>query len=245
MRQLAFLWAILLCCAHALSAQTVTPELERITLGFYGGWGTTGGAAVDYHAGELVTTTSSAAGTDFTKGLLQPLIRNQITVAVNTTPSTCQSNNNGSLTLTSLSGCTGNYQILWNTGDTTATLTGLAPGVYSVSISDAFCEFSQSYEVLEGENRCPLEFYTGVSPNGDGVNDRWIIGNITLPYYANNEVAVFNRWGQEVYRVSGYNNASAAFTGTTNGGKPLPTGTYFYSVMAGGEEYTGYIELIP
>jgi gliding motility-associated-like protein len=74
----------------------------------------------------------------------------------------------------------------------------------------------------------PLEYdgmITNVfSPNGDGINDNWYIENIQ--YYPNNEVFVYNIYGNIVFNQKSYNND---WPGTYNGA-PLPDGTYFYVV---------------
>ncbi|MBC7746274.1 MAG: tandem-95 repeat protein, partial [Flavobacterium sp.] len=73
------------------------------------------------------------------------------------------------------------------------------------------------------------------SPNGDGQgNDYFVIKNITD--FPDNEVIIFNRWGNEVYRVKGYDNANRSFAGSANTGillnihKDLPEGVYFYVI---------------
>ena len=67
----------------------------------------------------------------------------------------------------------------------------------------------------------------GFSPNGDGVNDTWVIKNLEL--YPDNELIIFNRWGNEVFSVKGYRND---WSGDSNSkftiGNGLPVGTYFY-----------------
>lgn len=60
------------------------------------------------------------------------------------------------------------------------------------------------------------------TPNGDGVNDFLIVP--CLGNYPNNELSVFNRWGDEVFRAIGYSND---WTGTFNGAD-LPDGSYYY-----------------
>ncbi len=63
-----------------------------------------------------------------------------------------------------------------------------------------------------------------ISPNGDGINDEFIIPNIGLfPY---NRVLIVNRWGDVVYEANPYNND---WSGTHNG-NPLPQGTYYYYI---------------
>jgi gliding motility-associated-like protein len=74
-----------------------------------------------------------------------------------------------------------------------------------------------------------------ISPNGDGEgNDQFIIGNIES--FPDNEVIIFNRWGNEVYRINGYNNGDKSFQGSANTGiltninKDLPEGVYYYII---------------
>lgn len=61
-----------------------------------------------------------------------------------------------------------------------------------------------------------------ITPNGDGINDTWIVRNIES--FGNNSLRIFNRFGQEVYRKSNYMND---WDGTKDG-YPLPSGTYYY-----------------
>ena len=62
------------------------------------------------------------------------------------------------------------------------------------------------------------------SPNGDGINDLWLItnGNCLLKAKAQ----VFNRYGAKVFEEENYRNT---WNGTYNG-KPLPDGTYYYVI---------------
>lgn len=74
-----------------------------------------------------------------------------------------------------------------------------------------------------------LVVFQGISPNGDGRNDTWLIPGIEQ--YPNNLVQIFNRWGNLVFERKGYNN-SDPWTGQWNG-KELPDGTYFYLIELG------------
>ncbi len=73
-----------------------------------------------------------------------------------------------------------------------------------------------------------------LTPDGDGVNDFFRIENIES--FPNNTVQIYNRWGVVVYEMSGYDNVSNVFTGTSNGrvtistDSELPVGVYFYIV---------------
>lgn len=61
-----------------------------------------------------------------------------------------------------------------------------------------------------------------ITPNADGYNDFWEILNIQA--YAQNELTIFNIYGQVVYEAAPYNNEwEGQF-----GGSQLPDGTYFY-----------------
>ncbi len=70
----------------------------------------------------------------------------------------------------------------------------------------------------------PVKIPNAFSPNGDGVNDTWIIEN--LSDYPGAQVNVFNRYGQKVFTSNGY---SVPWDGTTKG-KPLPFATYYYVI---------------
>jgi gliding motility-associated-like protein len=66
-----------------------------------------------------------------------------------------------------------------------------------------------------------------MTPNGDGVNDNWVIKDITL--YPNNTVTVYDRGGRIVFSKHGYTND---WTATVNGA-PLAEDTYYYAVDLG------------
>ncbi len=76
--------------------------------------------------------------------------------------------------------------------------------------------------------------YNGVSPDGDGINDYFIIDNIN--HFANNHVSIYNRWGRKVYETTNYDSNGNVFKGIAEGvgvvgsGEKLPTGTYYYVV---------------
>ncbi|PKV49929.1 gliding motility-associated-like protein [Aquimarina sp. MAR_2010_214] len=75
--------------------------------------------------------------------------------------------------------------------------------------------------------------YTGISPNGDGINDRFRIAG--LDNFPNNRLQIFNRWGIKIFDQNGYEQSGAKFfEGISEGrvtmgnNKKLPVGTYFY-----------------
>lgn len=74
---------------------------------------------------------------------------------------------------------------------------------------------------------------SGFTPNGDGVNDAWVIDNIEL--FPNNVVHIFNRWGQAIFEQKSYNSGNA-WDGTFEG-KKLPVGTYYYTINLKDERF--------
>jgi gliding motility-associated-like protein len=80
------------------------------------------------------------------------------------------------------------------------------------------------------------------SPNGDGINDRWLIKY--LDSYPNCSLQVFTRSGQLVYETRRYTDGTA-WDGTLKG-KPLPFDTYYYILQPGSgrKSITGYVTIV-
>jgi gliding motility-associated-like protein len=103
-----------------------------------------------------------------------------------------------------------------------------------------------SQQTFEIEVAGEIVVYNGVSPNGDGLNEFLKIENIELlPETKNNTVMIYSRWGDEVFKVSDYNNADRVFKGDTNNGSKLPAGTYFYKIVLPNADktMTGFISI--
>jgi gliding motility-associated-like protein len=65
----------------------------------------------------------------------------------------------------------------------------------------------------------------GFSPNGDGINDTFVVIRGIKSKYPNNKSSIYNRWGTEIYSQVGYDNSWDA--------KDLPDGTYWYVLDLG------------
>jgi gliding motility-associated-like protein len=78
------------------------------------------------------------------------------------------------------------------------------------------------------------------SPNKDGINDTWNIQY--LETYPGAIIEVFNRYGQIVYRSTGY---PKQWDGTVNG-NPLPVGVYYYIINPknGRKQITGSVTIL-
>lgn len=70
-----------------------------------------------------------------------------------------------------------------------------------------------------------IEYISGFSPNGDGINETWQIDYVEQ--FPDIDVEIYNRWGQLLFKSHGY---STPWDGTYNG-KPLPIGTYYYVIV--------------
>ena len=77
------------------------------------------------------------------------------------------------------------------------------------------------------------------TPNNDGINDKWIIENLSL--YPKFQIQVFDRYGQIVFESKNYSNWDGKFKG-----KPLPAGTYYYIIDLDGQRTTkkGYVTIV-
>ena len=81
-----------------------------------------------------------------------------------------------------------------------------------------------------------LQFPNVVTPNGDGVNDRFVIGNlVTGLSYPINSLDIYNRWGSRVYHVENIASEDDFWDP-----KNEPAGTYYFRFVAKG--YTGNID---
>ncbi|MEL6863910.1 MAG: gliding motility-associated C-terminal domain-containing protein [Bacteroidota bacterium] len=88
---------------------------------------------------------------------------------------------------------------------------------------------------------CPpseLSFYSGFSPNGDSVNDEYVIEGVEN--FEGSVLRIFNRWGLLVFQAEDYRND---WRGQWDG-NDLPDGVYFYLFEDGqGNTYHGDIML--
>ena len=67
------------------------------------------------------------------------------------------------------------------------------------------------------------------TPNGDGINDYWVIPGIER--YPNSIVTVYNSWGHEVFVAKGYRNDwNAIYKSNSN---KLPPGSYLFIINLG------------
>jgi len=109
--------------------------------------------------------------------------------------------------------------------------------IFTVRISQNECVLEDSVQVTVKE--CLVELIpTAFSPNNDGINDTWIIEGIQR--FPENELNVYNRWGQLLYSSRNYqNNWQGDYRGTD-----LPEATYYYTLEIDGELQRGTVSII-
>ena len=100
-------------------------------------------------------------------------------------------------------------------------------GTYEVRVMDengceAIANIFMEFIDIEMPN-----FYT---PNGDGKNDFWKLGN--TEYFPNLTVKIYDRYGRVVARLSNIEGWDGTYEG-----KELPTGDYWYVVQFNEEDY--------
>ncbi len=130
-------------------------------------------------------------------------------------------------------------------GDNTLTYTpalgfcGVDDFIYQICAHPDICDITQV--VVNVGSNCegaPIEVYNSFSPNGDNINDVFVVEG--LGGFPDHVVKVFNRWGVLIYEARNYDNS---WRGDWNG-KDLPDGTYFYLIEDGnGTTYSGYLQL--
>ena len=86
-------------------------------------------------------------------------------------------------------------------------------------------------QVIDIEVVGEVEVFNGITPDGDGLNDFLLIKYLdVVEGAAKNKVTILNRWGDAVFEIDDYDNLSRVFSGQTNSGSDLPSGTYFYRI---------------
>lgn len=154
---------------------------------------------------------------------------------------------NGEIKL-SISG-TPPYQIVWKAGTPgigDSLRTDLVSGTYSLFVRDANNCYDSLTLVMDESSNCDRNYkiFSSFSPNGDGINEYFIIKPISCVFdnletcFPKNELIIFNRWSDPIFKASPYNNDWD--------GERYPEGTYFFIFKSGEDNVIekGFITLI-
>lgn len=219
--------------------------ISRQVIGSTGGTSTGSTIMLTSTVGEAnIQTLFSVGNIILTQGFQQTLRQDSI-VAYEVINESCPGAANGSIYIADVKGCPGPYSVdIISTVD--STLVGpdtLTSGDYIVNIiGNNGCNYSTNIFVgLDSDDDCELIFYSGITPNGDGKNDIWIIENIEQ--FPDNDIQIFNRWGQQVWEGSNYDNTTVVWEGLNSSGDEMADATYFYVAVVSGKTYKGWVEL--
>ena len=87
---------------------------------------------------------------------------------------------------------------LWNTGETSQTITVTRPGTYTVTATQDNCSVTSWYTI----ETCELNIYlpNAITPGlGDGLNDYFCLHEKYLPMIEDFEIRIYTRWGELIY----------------------------------------------
>jgi gliding motility-associated-like protein len=243
------LFLLLLIASTKLFAQapTITPYL--ISSGGNAGYDI-GSMNIAWSVGEPCVTTIQNGSNYITQGFHQPSGKLAMHIdSIKFANSRCKTANNGWAKVYA-SGGSGDFSYEWSPiSSDKDSIFGLQEGTYIVTVTDdvtAEIVIDTVIIELDFDGDCDLIIYSGFSPNGDGINDKWIIDGIDL--FPNNEVSIFNRYGTIVYSAQKYDNVKVVFEGNyQKNNEPLPDGTYFYIIVLtdklSNNTYKGWVEI--
>lgn len=101
-------------------------------------------------------------------------------------------------------------------------------------------DVSLSESTLIKLDRMPTYIPEGFSPNGDGMNDKFVVQNVNDKHVS---LEMYNRWGNRVYRSDDYKNDWGGEV--TEGfflGRDIPDGTCYYIIIIDRKDkYAGFI----
>jgi gliding motility-associated-like protein len=127
-------------------------------------------------------------------------------------------------TLSIVSGAAGNkvvggIEFTWTLGEIAISEHALGSNQLTEGFHQGNLPFRTSQAVNEEDGISAI-----ITPgNEDGLNDALVFPGLdTLP---NNDIILFNRWGQVVYKAQPYDNN---WKGTDQSGQDLPEGTYYF-----------------
>lgn len=125
--------------------------------------------------------------------------------------------------LANLHPSTADLQYLWNTGDTSSSLSVYHPGVYSLRITNAYgCATTESITLNKD---CYTDIPNAFTPNNDGENDYFYPRQLLSRGATHFKMTIWNRWGQKIFDT--YTIDGRGWDGRFNG-KEQPQGVYIY-----------------
>ena len=143
--------------------------------------------------------------------------------AVNVGTDTAMCPGSQGILLTALAGGPG-ATWLWNTGDTTSSITATQPGLYYATVTVNKCSSTDSVLI---RNDCYIDIPNVFSPNNDGVNDYFFPRQLLTSSVTTFNMMIYNRWGQEIFATTNVNGRG--WDGKLNS-VDQPEGVYIYVI---------------
>lgn len=140
----------------------------------------------------------------------------------------------GSVTLTGAGGLTFNWSPASTLSDANISNPVATPTettTYQLTVSNSFGCSATDEVIVTVNDSIPgpgpeIQVTNFISPNGDGINDFWVVKNIAS---YESSVMIFSSDGQKLFESSPYlNDWNAQYNGTT-----VPDGTYYYILLIG------------
>jgi len=164
----------------------------------------------------------------------------EIIIKGTVTEPTCRDNEDGTISIF-VTGGIPDYNYIWSNNEITETIYDLASGTYTVEVYDEHnCLKIDTFIVNPSIIDC-IDAPTAFTPDGDGINDTWVLDNINN--YPNATVQIYNKWGNLLYETT--NGNYIPWDGYYEG-RRLPSATYYYIINLnnGDAPYTGPLTIV-
>lgn len=117
----------------------------------------------------------------------------------------------------------------WGNGNNTNELSINTTGMYYVTVSNDYCEFTDSISITVEDCDVAIEMPNIFTPNDDGQND--VFAPILFEGVQSATLSIFNRWGQ---LIATRNISQFSWNGKNEKGEDVPTGVYFWTIRYSG-----------
>ena len=157
----------------------------------------------------------------------------------------CQQKNGAIIVRRTVGGTDPYTYKIGNTESAIGLFTELREGVYNLVSTDArSCKDSVLIDLRITSLADIVNADNTITPNGDGINDKWRISGINNIRLA--EVSIYNRWGKEIFFDNSY-DSNFGWDGTVDG-NDVAVGTYYYIISVSNnclsEQISGHITVI-
>ena len=128
--------------------------------------------------------------------------------------------------------------LIWSNGQTSNPATLTQGGHYTVTVTNnAGCSNTEQFDIqTRSSGLQPSVSSNVITPNGDGINEYFIIENIGI--YSKCEVSIYSMYGEKIY-VSDY-----VYNNSWNSGDNPDIGAYYYIIDTDQGIYKGCINIL-